>query len=111
MIVASNVWVMDPKEDKYIRGSEIIEVQVHTLRVTSYGKEVERHSTVKITQARSVDSQAGTAPDTVTLWEFGTRTQADTAVATLLAALSTDPCAVVRLDDNGEVRVQPLAAV
>jgi hypothetical protein len=105
-IMASNVWVLAPKNHKYIRGSEIIEVTVHTPR--GYGASDEKASTITITQARTVDNKAGTCPDTLDLWTFATREQADEAAVTLLSALATNPAAVVRQDDDGAVRVQPL---
>jgi hypothetical protein len=37
-----------------------------------------------------------------------TREQSDEAAVTLLSALATDQAAVVRQDDDGAVRVQPL---
>jgi hypothetical protein len=67
-IMASNVWVLAPKNHKYIRGSEIIEVTVHTPR--GYGASDEKDSTITITQARTVGNKAGTCPDTLDLWTF-----------------------------------------
>jgi hypothetical protein len=105
-IMASNVWVLAPKNHKYIRGSEIIEVKVHTSR--GYGADDAKDSTITITQARTVDNKAGTCPDTLDLWSFTTWDQADKAAVMLLCALATDPPAVVCQGDDGVVRVQPL---
>lgn len=104
--MTSRVWVLS-REGNYIRGSEIIEVKAHVSRMFSYGKEIKR-GTVKATQARHPDPDAGTTPRQVDLWKFQTPAAAETAVQALLAALSTDPCAVVSLDEGGDVQVDPL---
>lgn len=105
--MASNVWVHEPDEGRYIRGSEIIDARVHTVYATSRGQRQEQHTAVKVTHARTA-TEAGTAPREWDLWTFEARQPAERALDRLLAALATDPPAVVYLDANDEVQVQPL---
>lgn len=104
--MASNVWVRVPKQDMYVRGSEIIEVRVRTLRMTSYGTEY-KQGTVSIIRARGADAET----EQLTLWTFETRPPADQAAERLMALLSADPPAVVRLDADLEVCAAPLPTI
>lgn len=109
--MVSNVWIEVPagpgRDSKYVRGSEIIEVFVRTSQGESYGKKYSR-STVKITQART-DSDAGTTPESLPLWEFEAQQSADRAARRLMAALAAGTASVVYLDDEGDVRADHLS--
>ena len=109
LTMASNVWVFVAKDEKYIRGSEIIEVRVRTSRGSSYGKEYSE-GIVSITQARTSD-EAGTSPRTLELWTFASRPPADDAAQRLLSALSLDHPSIVRLDSDNEVHAMPTATL
>lgn len=104
--MASSVWVWAARDEKYIRGSEIIEVRVRASHRLSSGKEY-TEGTVSITQARSTD-EAGTSPRTLDLWAFATREAADDAAKRLLIVLSSDQAAIVRLGDGNSVHIETL---
>lgn len=101
--MASNVWVRRADGNTFVRGSEITEVRVRTSRVTSYGKEVERDSIIRITLN-------ALEPEETELWRFSTRPAAEKAMRTLLSALSTDPCGVVVREVDETVQVSHFAA-
>ncbi|MEV4649061.1 hypothetical protein [Saccharopolyspora sp. NPDC049357] len=90
-----SVWILDGRT--YIRGSEIIEVEI-------------RRNGVYITQARVGDRPSGTAPESRKLWMLETPEKAEVAAEELLAVLATEPSALVSLR-NGEVNVRQVPAV
>lgn len=109
IMTASNVWVCheqkEPRSSRrttYIRGSEITEVRVSSVTLSSYGKEVVK-SDVRV--------ERGDDRGSVELWEFDDPVDAAHAAQTLLAALAADPCGVVVRDDRGRIGVRPLPAV
>lgn len=90
-----SVWILH--KGTYIRGSEIIEVEV-------------RRNSVAITQARVPDRPSGTAPESRSLWTLDTPEKAVVAAEELIAVLATEPSALVSLRD-GEVNVRQVPAV
>lgn len=90
-----SVWILD--KDTYIRGSEIIAVEV-------------RRTKVGITQARVPDRPSGTAPESRDLWTFDSPEKAVVAAEELITVLATEPAALVSLR-NGEVNVRQVPAV
>lgn len=107
--MASKLWIYEPEEGRYIRGSEIIEARVRPLYPTPGDQHVEQCTSVRITQARS-RAESGTAPRERDLWVFDNRPTAERAVKRLLAALSADFPAIVYLDADDEVQTQPCRA-
>lgn len=76
------VW-LQVDEHEYVRGDEIIRVRRHG-------------TTVYVTAARTVDTQAGTCPKEHRLWELPSEQHAVVAVSTLLAVLSGETSSSVR---------------
>lgn len=104
--MASKLWIYEPEEGRYIRGSEIIEARVRTPYPTPDDQRGEQFTSVRITQARP-RADAGTAPREWDLWVLDNRPTAERAVKRLLAALSADFPAIVYLDADNEVQTQP----
>jgi hypothetical protein len=107
--MASKLWIYEPEEGRYIRGSEIIEARVRTLRPTSGDQRSKQFAAVVITQART-RTDAGTAPREWDLWVLDDRPTAERAVKRLLGALSADFPAIAYLDADDEVQTQPCRA-
>jgi len=104
--MASKLWIHEPEEGRYIRGSEIIEARVQALCPNSDGQHAREFASVRITQART-RTDSGTAPRERDLWVLESRATAERAVKRLLAALSADFPAIVYLDADHEVQTQP----
>lgn len=95
--IMSQLWIRYTGETRtrYIRGSEIIDVETRSSTGRYHlGKPVEKH-TLSITIARALADEGRTVPETIDLWEFPSRQQADNAAATLVRLLALDEPAVI----------------